>query len=182
MKLLSKIPSSQEILPVFSLILFVVFSWTIYRMLFQIPSWLYSHTKSGIFFLAAYVFSFALLESILLLLGILIVCLILPRWLFRDRFVPQSSLVIILLSIWALVVQFQRESLAKLELPQLIVGVSLFILSLLVVAFISYLVLRRFEKVESAINRGVDRMTVFAWLYAPIGIISIIIVAVRNIG
>ena len=181
MKLLSKIPSRQEILPVFSLILFIVFSWTIYRMLFQIPSWLYSHTKSGIFSLAAYVFAFAFFESIILLLFILILNFVLPRYLFRDLFVAQSSLVIVASAIWALVVQFQRESLADFDLPQLFAWLFLYLLSLLLITVVFYVLLRRFERAKMVIETIADRMVVFAWLYVPVGLVSLVIVIVRNI-
>ena len=181
MKYLAKFPSLQEITPVFSLILFIVFTWTIFRMLFQIPSWLYSHSKSGIFSLAAYVFSFALVESILMLVFILIVCLLLPRYLFKDRFIAQGSLVVVACSVWALVVQFQRESLVKRDLFELMAWVMLFILSLLLITFISYILLQRFQKAQVVIEKIVDRMIVFAWIYVPVGLVSIVIVIVRNI-
>jgi len=181
MKLLSKIPSRQEILPVFSLILFIVFSWTIYRMLFQIPSWLYSHTKSGIFFLAAYVFAFALFESVLLLAFILIINFVLPRYLFRDWFIAQSSLVILASTGWALIVQFQRESLSTFDLPQLIAWIVLYLLSLLLMTFVFYILLRKYVKVKTIVETIADRMVVFAWLYVPVGLVSLVIVVIRNI-
>jgi hypothetical protein len=181
MNYLDKIPTRYEILSVYSLILFIVFSWTIFRILFQIPSWLYSHSKTGIVFLAAYVFSFALFESTLLLSFILLVSLILPAYIFRERFVAQGSLLVFACTAWALIVQFQREYLVKRDLLELGIWILVFLLSLLIILFFSNLLMRRNKKAQTLIEAFTDRMIIFAWLYIPVGLIALTIVMVRNI-
>ena len=181
MNYLNKIPTRKEILPVYSLILFIVFSWSIFRILFQIPSWLYSHSKTGIVVLGAYVFSFALIESALFLAFILLVNIILPHYVFHDRFTAQGSIVILACTAWALIVQFQKGFLIKRDLPELVVWICLFTLSLVLISFISYFLLHRNKTLEPAIESLTDRMVVFAWIYIPVGLISFVIVLVRNI-
>lgn len=165
----------------FSLILFIVFSWAIFRMLFQIPSWIMSHSKSGIFFLASYVFSFALLESVLLFTFLLLICFILPQRIFRERFVAQGSLVILACTAWALFLQFQGEALTKIGLSELTTWIIVFFLSLLLITLVSYFLFKKYNRIQSALEALADRMTVFAWIYVPVGLVSITIVIIRNI-
>lgn len=181
MKIRSRFPSRQEILPVFSLILFIVFSWAIFRMLFQIPSWLYSHTKTGILFLAAYVFAFSLIESLFLLGFLLVLCFILPQRLFRERFIAQGGLMVLACTAWALLLQYQRESFGQSYVLELSGWLLLFLLSLIVILVVSLYIFQRFDRVQSALEVIADRMIVFAWLYIPVGLVSSAIVIVRNI-
>ena len=131
--------------------------------------------------MAAYVFAFALFESVLLLAFILIINFVLPRYLFRDWFIAQSSLVILASTGWALIVQFQRESLSTFDLPQLIAWIVLYLLSLLLMTFVFYILLRKYVKVKTIVETIADRMVVFAWLYVPVGLVSLVIVVIRNI-
>jgi hypothetical protein len=181
MRVLSKIPTRQELLPVFSLILFIVYSWTIYRMLFQIPSWLYSHSKTGIFFLVAYVFAVALIESLFLFGFILLVNLILPRRLFRDQFIAQGSLMVIACTIWALILKFQNASSGLRNLLEVSAWILVFILSLLIIAVVSSFLMQRYQRGKSVLESIADRMIIFAWIYVPVGLVSLAIVLVRNL-
>lgn len=181
MKLRSKIPTRQEVLSVFSFIVFVVFSWTIFRLLFQIPSWLLSHTKSGILFLAAYVFAFALIESLLVLLFVLLVNLVFPRYLFRDWFIPQGCLLVLNSAAWALLVQHRRDILSTMDLLPVIAWICLYLLSVTIVVFVASKIMSRYDQVKLVFVMITDRMVVFTYLYIPLSLVSLAIVLVRNL-
>jgi hypothetical protein len=181
MNFIKKIPPRREILPVYSLILFIVFSWSIFRILFQIPSWLYSHSKTGIVFLSAYVFSFDLIESTLVLFFVFLVCIIMPRYFLYDRFVAQGSILVLTCTAWALIIQFQRDYLHKRDLAELVVWIILFTLSLVLISSFSSYFLRKNESLQTAIEALADRMIVFGWLYISVGLISLVILLARNI-
>lgn len=179
MKVFSKIPTWQEILPVFSLILFVVYSFTIYRMLFQIPSWLYSHTKPDIFFLAIYVFAVAFIECLLVLVFIIVLNLIMPRKIFRDQFLAQGSLMVIACTIWALILKYKIDIFGLRGLRAVSELILLFVLSLLIIMVVSSFLMKRYARIKSMIQVVSDRMIIFAWIYAPVGMVSFAIVLVR---
>ena len=181
MQVLSKIPTRRESLPVFSLILFIVYSWTIYRMLFQIPSWLYSHSKTGIFFLAAYVFAVALIESLLLFGIVLLINLILPRRIFRDQFIVQGSLMVIACTIWALILKFQSDNSGSKDFLEVSAWILIFLLSLLLLAVVSSFLMQRYPRGKTVLEAIADRMIIFAWIYVPVGLVSLAIVLVRNL-
>jgi len=150
-------------------------------MLFQIPSWLYSHSKTGIFFLAAYVFTVALIESLLLFGFVLLVSLILPRRIFRDQFIAQGSLMVIACTIWALILKFQSESSGLRNLLEVSAWILIFILSLLLIAVVSSFLMQRYQRSKSVLEAIADRMIIFAWIYVPVGLVSLAIVLVRNL-
>jgi hypothetical protein len=181
MKLASRLPSWHELLPVLSLVVFIVYSWTIFRMLYQIPSWLLSHSKHGLFNLAVYVFSFALLESLVMTGFVLLLCLLLPGPILRERFIPQGTVAVIACTAWALVAQFFREEIGNSSLAEIAVYISIFILSLLLLMILTKRLLIKFGRVGDQITSFTERTTVFAWIYIPLGLFSTIIVIARNI-
>ena len=181
MKVLSKIPSRQDLLPVISLILFIVYSFTIYRMLFQIPSWLYSHAKSDIFFLAVYVFAAAFVESLLVLAFIFVLNLITPRPIFHDQFTAQGSLMVTACTIWALILKYQMDISSLRGLRAVLVLVTLFALSLLLILVSFSVLMKRYPRIKPMIEALADRMVIFTWIYAPVGMVSTTIVLVRTI-
>jgi hypothetical protein len=181
MKFLSKFPGWQASLPVFSLILFIVYSFTTYRMLFQIPSWLYSHSKADIFFLASYVFAFAFIECTMLFLFILLMNLILPSQFFRAHFIAQGSLVVTAFTFWALILKLYARGYEFNDLREPFEWLLIFALSLVVTLLAASILMKRHQRIEELIESIGDRMVIFTWIYAPVGLVSLLIVLVRNI-
>lgn len=181
MKLCSRFPGRQEIVPVLSLILFVVYSWTIFRMIYQVPSWLMSHTKYGLFSLSVYVFAFALLESLLLTGFILLICLVFPRPYFKEHFVSQGSFIVLTCTAWAVAAQFLREGIRTSSLTEIILFILVFLLSIMVVTILSKWLLVKLPRLDEVIVSLVERTTIFAWIYVPIGLFSTVVVFIRNI-
>jgi hypothetical protein len=70
-----------------SSILFVINVWTIVNILRAIPSWIMSRTVWEVIGIISYPLTFALLESVLLLLGLVILAGILPGKFLREKFV-----------------------------------------------------------------------------------------------
>lgn len=150
-------------------------------MLYQIPSWLLSHSKNGLFSLSVYVFSFALLESLIVMGFVLLLSLALPKPLFRERFVAQGSLVVLASTFWAVIAQLYREKIIQSSINEIIVYIIIYVLSLLLITILARYLLGRFRRVGSWIVIFAERTTVFAWIYIPLGIVSVIVVFFRNI-
>ena len=81
-----KLPTRQEVLPVFSVIIFFVFTWTLYTMFYYLPSWLGDMYTRDILILSTYSFAFALLESLIVLGVMVVLALLLPARFFKDKF------------------------------------------------------------------------------------------------
>ncbi len=179
-KLAAHLPGWQEIFPVFSLIIFIVFTWTIYRMAWELQSWLYSNTLPQILILAAYVLAFALIESLVVMAFVLLFGLILPNMVFRDHFVAQGSIMVAILTLIALVLQHYPDAFT------LLAPISLLLIPLALVAWLIILLvgsayfLERKRSIITRIQNLTDRLTVFSYIYIPLSLVGLLVVIIRN--
>jgi hypothetical protein len=180
-RFLSKFPSKQEIPPVFSSISFIFFSWSLYRMFWQVPSWLYYLNVWDVLILAAYVVSFALFESLVVLIFLLFLAFILPaRW-FKDKFAIQGSTAAVLIGIGAVALQRKIGVIYKLEIWQILAFPVLALILLTVLTVAAAYIFKRFPILARLAANLADRMTVFAYIYVPLGLLGLAVVIWRNI-
>jgi len=177
----ARLPKAGQIWPVFSIILFIVFSWMLYRYFFQLPSWLYYMSTQNIFVLLAYTLSFSFVESLSVLLYVLFICFIFPGKFFKEIFIPQGSLQVIIITGLTYFLRLRLEDLAEMDLRMLVaIGIGLIIIQALSVVVI-YMFLKRLPVTARWISSFAERMTIFYYLYAPLGVLCTLIVIVRNI-
>lgn len=180
-KLAGKLPTRDQVFPVFSLILFVVFTWALYRMAWQLQSWLYIMNLAQVLILAAYVLAFALVESLVVLGFVLALELALPSRLFRDQFVVQGSLLVGLLSAGAILLQHHLDLLDNLTLTELALYPLLFLAVLIIFLVIFSVILARIRWIARLVNAVADRLTVFSFIYIPLSLIGLAVVIARNL-
>lgn len=178
---LKKLPNRQEILPVFSTFVFFVYTWALYRMFFQVPSWLYYLNLWDVGSLAAYVLAFALLESLALTGALVAVALLLPARFFRLHFTAEGSLLAVILSGGALLLQRRISVFEGLQLNQLILYPLLLLVGLAAFTFLLAFLLDRLPQFKRLVMALAERMTVFSILYLPLSILSLLVVLARNI-
>lgn len=180
-RLKSRLPEKEQILPVLSAIIFVVFTWSLYRMFFQLPSWLGYLSLGNVLSLAAYVLMFALVESLLLLAVLLILGAVLPANWLRKNFIVQGSTLTGIATLIAYLLQRNVGGLYKLPPERLLLN-SLLILSGLVLALAaSAFIYKRLPVLQKWIGSLADRLTIFAYIYIPLGILSLAVVLLRNL-
>lgn len=175
------LPPKNQIWPVFAIIVFIDFSWVLYRFFFQVPSWLYYMRASNLLILLVYTLSFALIESLLVLGLVLILCMIMPGRFFRDNFIPQGSILVFVITLIAFVLRQRIEEFSKMESWILIAIPLVVILVLVSTIVITSLFLNRFSLVKKWISTLAVQMTIFLYVYPPLGIVSLLVVVVRNI-
>src|SRR5690242_16356711 len=83
----TRIPSWAQIIPVYGVIVLMVYTWTLMAFFYKVPSWSYYLNAGEILTLLAYSLATNLAETLLVLCGPLLVALILPRRWFRDVFI-----------------------------------------------------------------------------------------------
>jgi hypothetical protein len=180
-KLKSKIPTRQEFFTVFSVIVFVVFSWTLYRMFYQVPSWLFYLSLTDILIILAYVLAFALLESLFLLGILILLTFFYPAKLYREKIVAQSVLILLVFTIAAVIYQGNVGMLKKWGLVELILFTLTFLASLTLLILVASFLLDRFAIFKRLLVSFAERMTVFAWIYVPLSVLGLVVVLVRNV-
>ena len=180
-KLSVRLPSRQDAVPVLSVIVFIVFSWTLYRMFWYIPSWLEYLSVWSVLITAAYVLAFALLESGIVFSLTCLLSFVLPPRLFRQQFIAQASSILVGLSIGAFLLQRKMKLIYRMTYPELLTYPVMILLSILALILILNYVFRRFESLTRFIRLVAERMTIFLYVYVPLGLLGLLIVMFRNI-
>jgi len=82
-----KIPAWDKVAPVYAVIASVVYGWTFYWFLHELPAWLQYLQVTEIVVLYLYTLLVNFLESLVLLFCLLLLCVLLPRNWFYVGFV-----------------------------------------------------------------------------------------------
>ena len=173
--------SREDLLLVFSACLFPVYVWSFYNLFNQMPTLISRLDLIELVGAIAYVLAFALVESALFFLvlsAILsIFTFILPTKLFGAHWTAIGSMLAILISAMAMVIQFNFDQVVRLSGRRI-----LFYLGLIGLGFaVVYLLILSFPKIENAIRAVIRRVSVLSMIYTLIGCLSILIVIIRNI-
>lgn len=177
----SRIPSRQQILPVFAVLIFFGFSWALYRMFWYIPSWLEYLSAWKVLAIAAYVLGFALVESLVMLGFVFCFSLLFPARVFKDNYAALGSSLAALLGIGAVLIQRKINLVYRLELWQVAVYPLAGLIALALFVLLLAWVFKRFPLTLRIVNALAERMTVFAYLYVPLGAVGMFVVVARNL-
>ena len=179
--LLNHLPERSQLIPVAATVVFVVFTWTIYHALYQVPGWLYYMGVLQILILFAYLAGYALVESLLVTVGLVIYCLVLPtRWL-KQRFTAEGILLASLLAGTAYILRSGFDRFQKQPDWQLIALPLAALLGLAVITPGLAWLLGRFPRLERGLETLGRRLTIFSSLYIPLGLLGWLVVAWRNL-
>jgi len=169
----ARLPSREQILPVFAVTVFIVFTWTLYRMFWYIPSWLGDFDMLGVLSISAYILVFAFLESVVIFGILLLTVILLPLKYFKDTFIPTGCTLMTIIGFSAFLLQRKMKIIYKLEFWQLILYPFLILTSVFV--------LQRFEFLARIVNAIAERMTVFLYIYIPLSVLSFVYLLLRAI-
>ena len=176
MILRSRFSSFQKNLSVYAVIVTLLCGWTLRWLGWKLPSWLHYLTGGEIAIMFVYAFATVFLESLFVLAILNIFAALLPKAWFLDSFVVNGTLLCSsgLGYLMYFASKFRREMDIPTELlywfPMVILGTLLF----------SFLV-RKVGILVEFFEKLADRLTVFLYLFVPFGIISLLIVLVRNL-
>jgi hypothetical protein len=171
----SRLPGAQEVLLVYAVCVFFLFSWTTITFFWKLPAWLNYLTLGEITTTYFYTVFTEFLESLLYLLLTLMICAILPPVFLRDKFSVRGTLLVTALPAAILLVQYWivfRE-LKVWQSTLLTVGIVGIIFALLI--WLS----DRFQAVATGIALFADRATTLLYIYVPLMLVSSIVVLFR---
>lgn len=174
--LLGRFPRWAQIIPVFGVIVLVVYTWTLMWFFWEVPSWLYYLRTVELLSLLAYAFATNLAESLVILGGIVALAVILPQKWFREVFVARGAAVSIagLGCAIFLAEQFTDKNIYPafwLRIPTLLVVA-------VAIGVLAYLC-GRIRLVRRFLEAVADRVSIFAYIAAPLGVLSWIVVGIR---
>jgi len=163
----NRLPPTVEIVPVYAVIAFAMYSWTLFHFVWKVPSWLYFLGIGEILILLARAVFTNLLESATFMALVLALCVLLPVKFLRNRFVVRGSALTISFLAW--VAYF--DAIASLIVPPVSILVGWMALVLVTVPILVYLV-GRFPFIERFILWLSDRLIVFLYLTIPLSLLS----------
>lgn len=171
-----RLPQRSQTMAVFAACALPIFAWSIIRVLRELPSWLLRLSVWDLVGVLAYTQAFALIESVVLLVGILVLSILLPARLLRDELVPVATALVLLASFWMILIHFYGERLRDLGAPILLVTVFLILASLL----ITYALTLRNQRLSQVVSLFNERLSMLSYLYLSIGTLSLLVVLLRN--
>jgi hypothetical protein len=151
--------------------------WALLITLYALPSWLIRLTAWEMVGTISYTLFFALIESLLTAGALIVAGLLVPRRWFSRKVIALLAVWIWLAAVWAILININYDALRSLGMAR-----ALFWLALAGLTFgASLLAIWRFEKVSAWIIALLERLTVLVAVYVFLGVLSGLVVIVRNL-
>jgi hypothetical protein len=176
--LLQRIPSRAQLLPVYGVIVLILYSWTLLWFFWKVPAWLYYLNAGDMLMALAYSLATNFAESLVVLCAPLILALALPRRWFYDVFVARGAALAIagLGYLMFLAYQFKEKS----AYPALSLQAWTILLAAALIAMVVYL-FGRIAVLRKALEVIADRVAIFPYILVPLSIVSLLVVLVRSL-
>ena len=171
------LPSRIDTLSVFAACALPVFAWAIISYLYALPGFVVRLSIWDIIGTASYVLTLALFESLLLTVPFLLVAVVLPSHLFKDRFVALSSVIVLVSSLWMMYANYYRIDLASWDTNQVLTSLTLYLLTLA----IPIALVLRYKRFEGTIQKFTQRVAVLVYFYVGLAAIGVVVILIRNI-
>ncbi|NLE44267.1 MAG: hypothetical protein GX620_06065 [Chloroflexi bacterium] len=169
------LPARREAFLVLSISVVVVHTWSIVNVLRETPALILRLSLWELLGVFAYTLAFALFESLLLPVALVILSMLLPASWFRTRFAAHGAAVVLVTAAWAVVAHYSPDASI---LSGHALGIVLCTLSVaLPLAFI------HLKPAVARVARSLaERATVLTWPYLLLDILGILIVLGRNLA
>ena len=173
----ARLPNFQAIFQVYAVIAVMFSAWTITAFLWKLSAWLLILNIGEILTIFSYAMITDLLESLLVLLFLLVICILLPASILRDDFVVRGTILSagIVGSLMAFV-RLHMEFGMDAGLNLLFGPLAVLLLTAILLAIVP-----RFGFIRSAIAWISDRLTVFLYILVPLFVVLSAYVVLRNI-
>jgi hypothetical protein len=171
-----RLPSLAQVLPVYAVIMVIVYTWTLLWFFWKVPSWLFFMNAGDLLAVIPYLFATNFAESLVVLCGPLLLSLVLPKTWFHDVFVARGAgLSIAALGyMMYLANQFKNKS----DYPTLSLQLWSVLLAFAGIAVLGYL-FGRFKILRRIMELISDRATIFVYILVPLSVLSLLVIIVR---
>jgi hypothetical protein len=168
-----RIPAKNDFFLALSVATLLIFSWELRSLFYNAPAFFLSYTLWEFLSIAAYMLASALIETTLVVLSAAVLAIILPGVILRDGFAYKASFLFVAPAIVSAYLQFNMTNQPKINflLMQLFIIFTLWLIPVLLIHFIAPL--RKF------MLDLFDRLTIFSYIYLPLGFVSLLVVIAR---
>jgi hypothetical protein len=171
-----RLPSRQQLTPVFSVIVLVFYSWTMMWFFWLLTPWRNFLRTGEILVILAYSLTTNLIESIVALGLPITLGVLLPRKWFLDHFVARGAALASAGGAALIVVAFQFTD--RRQWPDFLRSGWKPALLLVAVAVLVYLA-GRIPVLGRAVEGLAERATILLYFWVPLSVLAIVVVAVR---
>jgi hypothetical protein len=168
-----RLPARNDMILALSMAAFLVFTWSMRALFFNFPAFILSYTMGETLVIAAYMLAFALLETLVVVFVMVLLAVILPGALLREGFSYKASFCFIAFAAISIHLQYAMTNQPKVSYLALELGRAL------VLWLIPVLLVRFVSAVRKIVLDVLDRLTIFSYIYLPLGIISLFVVTIR---
>lgn len=173
----ARIPEKRNIVTVFAVAMFLVYTWTLFISFWKLPSWLFFLRVGEIVSIYAYAFLVNFFESVLLLLLVLLPAILLPRHWWKDVFIPKAFvLILVILGSALLHMTLYRTPDTR---DVFVHGQFSWWLGTLVIAVVLTWLAGNVAWLRDGLENVADRFVVFMYLYLPLTVLALFIVLAR---
>jgi hypothetical protein len=173
----NRIPDKKNIVTVYAVAMFLVYTWTLFTSFWKLPSWLFFLEVGEIISIYSYAFLVNFMESILLLSLVLLASVTLPRHWWTDTVIPKGFvLILVLLGSAALHLTLYRTP----DTREMFVSgqFNWWAGTLLIVVFLAWMT-GRVNWICHGLENLADRFVVFLYIYLPLTVFAVLIILVR---
>ncbi|OGO14954.1 MAG: hypothetical protein A2Z14_05450 [Chloroflexi bacterium RBG_16_48_8] len=161
----------QGLAQIFVYCAFPIHVWALINMFQDVPSWVLYLRGWEVIGMVAYTLSFAMFETLSVLMVVLLIGMIVPKGWVMEKVVPLVSLWLVELAIMAIL--FQHHILHHLPKRELVMGYAL------ILAVSAFIVLR-FPRVGDIFRWVAERLVVLSFLYIFFDVLGLLVVILRN--
>ena len=174
-----RLPEQSEVYGVLGVVVFVVHSWSMRGFLHEVPSFILYFKIGQILAVFSYMMGFALLESLLVTIGLGLLSLVLPAGWFKNGFIYKSFVTVVLGGIAMLwlenTIMSWDNKFPPVELLLTFAGITIGVWVALLLLF------HYIKPLQKVLLFIADRIGVMAYLYVPLGLLGLFIVLIRNL-
>jgi hypothetical protein len=174
----NRLPKIEAIAPVYAIISFIIYGWTFVLFFWKLPSWVDFLTPAEIFGAFSYGVITNLVESMIVIICLLVLCMLLPSRTMRDTFAAYGSVIAIMGLGSVMLYQYHYRA-VRLEFAS---QLKPWALATVVAILLSVFLTAKIKLVKSIILNIADRMVIFLYIFIPLSILCLLDVIARNLG
>ncbi len=156
---------------------FPIHVWSLINVTREVPAWILRLSISELVGVVAYAQLYALLDTLLIFIPLLLLAALLPATLSRNKFVAMGTAVIFISSAWFIFLHMNGQI---IEQRQFVV-LGIWGVSYLLILAAAFVFIRKNQKLETAIVSFVQRVSILSVLYLIIDLLSLVVIVVRNV-
>lgn len=153
-----RILTRSELLALFVACTIPIHIWSLVNAFTEVPAWVIKMNMWEVLGALAYTQSFALFETVIVVLLLALLFFVLPRFFVGEQVVPIGMMIVLPVTIWLIILQLNTDWIDDRNATAL----AIWGISLIVVLGTSIFLARRSEKVQGILQTVSDRIVVLA--------------------